>query len=107
MSGVFPVLLTTGLDGKAIAWDRSSLASRQTFEHPTGVICMEAVRESPLFVTGCVDGGTRVWDARLATSVRLLHGSDEPVQCLALDKDQQLLMTGSDDGSVRVFDLRS
>lgn len=103
--GSLPLVLTGSLDGKAMAWDQSTLSRRQSFTHPEGVTTMKAIAQSNLFVTGCMDGVVRTWDVRANTCVREYHGFRDGVLSLAVSPDSKYVLAGSDDHSVRVFEL--
>src|SRR3546814_2927751 len=57
-------------------------------------------------LTGCTDGGARLWDVKTGA---LLHHwkNDGPVVTVAISPDGRYALTGSGDGTARLIDLRS
>jgi WD40 repeat protein len=104
-SGAAPLLVTGGLDGRAVVWDVNVGMPRATCSHPAAVVALAAQHAGPLFATACTDGAVRVCDVRTAACLRTLGGHKAPVQCLAWSVDDRTLLTGSDDCTARVFHL--
>src|SRR3546814_2854196 len=55
-------------------------------------------------LTGCTDGGARLWDVKTGA---LLHHwkNDGPVVTVAISPDGRYALTGSGDGTARLIDL--
>lgn len=68
---------------------------------------MLAHPQSPMIITGSIDGIVRCWDPRSGECSREFHGHQDVVQDIALSPDGNLILSGGEDDAARVFDLRS
>lgn len=107
-SPLSPYAATSTNSGAVEIWDLPSSVVRQTLQHPRGVCKVKWSSSSLLLYTACVDGVTRVWDARNGASKALLtgHANQHCVLDFDITKDDTCLVSGSEDGTARVFDLR-
>lgn len=78
-------------------------------EHSGDVMSLSlSTNDANLFVSGSCDATAKVWDVRLAKSVRTfagLHESD--INSVQFFPKDECFGTGSDDSSCRLFDMRT
>jgi angio-associated migratory cell protein len=103
--GAAPLLVSGGLDGRAVVRDVHAGTTRATCGHPAAVVALAPQHAGPLIATACTDGAVRLWDTRTAACVRTLGGHRAAVQCVAWSPDDARLLSGSDDCTACVFDV--
>ncbi|MES1918085.1 Guanine nucleotide-binding protein G(I)/G(S)/G(T) subunit beta-1, partial [Bonamia ostreae] len=101
-------LLTASGDGAAILWDVATGKESAAFiEHESGVICLDASKNSGLFATGGYDTYSKLWDVRQKESICNFSGNNSDVNAVKLFPGDRALAVASDDATCKLFDLRS
>ncbi|XP_076458648.1 angio-associated migratory cell protein-like [Babylonia areolata] len=105
---VAPYAATATNSGAVEIWDLPTSVVRHTIQHPEGVSKLKWASSAPLLFTGCLDGITRLWDARSGKNKAELSGHTRNSCILDFDvtRDGTCLVSASEDGTARVFDLR-
>ena len=100
------VLVTTGVDSTARAWDAGTGALIATFRgHTAQVARADVSRDGRLLVTAGGDGTARIWDLRSGEQLASLEGHRNLVASARFSSDGLRVLTVSRDGSARIWDV--
>nr|CAB3219599.1 angio-associated migratory cell protein-like [Phallusia mammillata] len=99
----FHILAIASLNAILYLLDTRSGVVRNKCQHRDGITRVLWNSDETQLVTSCLDGVTRIWDARSGNLIQTCVGHSDQIFDIALTKDDKWLISASSDGTVRVY----
>ena len=75
--------------------------------HSRGVTAVAVSPDSNCIVSGCADGGIKIWDVRTGAELLSLRGHDEGINCCVFSPENARIASGSSDQRLCIWDAHS
>ena len=100
-------LLTASADRTARVWEIATGREIQRLWHPDGLRPAAYHPDGHRVVTGCNDGGVRLWDLEAGKLIRTLSRHPGPVRRVAVSSDGKHVLSGGEKNTLRLLEVET
>ncbi|MFP6615967.1 MAG: protein kinase, partial [Candidatus Hydrogenedentota bacterium] len=101
-------ILTGGVDGKIVSFERASQEATTTFVgHEGGIRSLAFSNDETFIASASVDGTVRLWAPVKGNCIHVLSGHQGAVQRAVISANGRFVLSGGEDAVVRYWDVQS